>query len=227
MKFALLGAAMLGLCWNMPVAAAPQLALGTASGTPGSATSVTNQFISEVSVVALQYDVLFDGGKLGAASAFTGNALLDHQLFLSSPGPGTSRVVVYSLSNAQLSNGVLAQLYFTIAANAPVGATAVTFTNGILASPAGQAIDGANYVPGSITIVAGPARLGTVARAQNGLVQFEVTGSYNGNYVIQASNNLIDWTPLGTNIAVNGIIQLQDNDSAIFPTRFYRAVVAR
>jgi hypothetical protein len=205
--------------------AASQLTVGTNAGFPDTTIPVSGQFTSDAGVVALQYDVLFDGAKLGATAIAGGNSLVNHNLLLSSLGNGTNRVVVYSYSNAQLTNGVLASLYFTIASNAPVGTTAITLTNGLLANAAAQAVAGASYVPGSLTIVAGPARLGMITRAVNGLIQFQVTGSYNASYVIEASTNLVQWTAVSTNVAVGGMIQLQDADSAVYPTRFYRARV--
>jgi hypothetical protein len=167
--------------------------------------------------------VQFDGGKLASTGIGGGNALLDHAVFVNALGNGTNRVLVYSLSNAALSNGVLAQLYFAIASNAPLGTTAITFTNGLLANAAGQAVNGASYVPGSLTITTGAARLGGITRGTGGLIQFEITGSPNASYVIEASTNLIQWLPIRTNTAVNGLIQLQDADSSVFPLRFYRA----
>jgi hypothetical protein len=54
----------------------------------------------------------------------------------------------------------------------------------------------------------------------NGQFQLSVTGVPGYNYVIAASTNLIDWTPLQTNISPFTFI---DTNAAAVPDRFYRA----
>ncbi|MEJ0088583.1 MAG: chitobiase/beta-hexosaminidase C-terminal domain-containing protein [Limisphaerales bacterium] len=56
----------------------------------------------------------------------------------------------------------------------------------------------------------------------NSAFQLGFAGSSGGNYVLQASTNLTDWTPLSTNLATTNFFNLFDNDATNFPKRFYR-----
>jgi hypothetical protein len=40
--------------------------------------------------------------------------------------------------------------------------------------------------------------------------------------VLQASTNLVDWTPIATNMATTNLFNLMDSNAAGFPSRFYR-----
>ncbi|HEY5232614.1 MAG TPA: FN3 associated domain-containing protein, partial [Verrucomicrobiae bacterium] len=56
----------------------------------------------------------------------------------------------------------------------------------------------------------------------NGMFQMQFLGSPGSNYVLQVSTNLMNWTPMVTNMATtNGIIFI-DPQSGSFPARFYR-----
>ncbi len=54
--------------------------------------------------------------------------------------------------------------------------------------------------------------------------QLQLTGAAGGKYVIQASTNLVTWTPLITNNATNGFLLLTDTNAGKFDHRFYRGV---
>lgn len=220
---ALLGLMML-LAGSSRAATTPEVTLGAGQGAPGTSASVPARLANGAGAVALQYDVLFNGGRLSSSSAAPGNALLGHNAFLSTLGNGRSRLLVYSLSNAQLGNGALAELYFKIASNAPLGTVSITLTNGILANSAGKAIAPVTEVPGSLTITAGPARLGEIVRGGDGLIQFQVSGSSGGIYRLEVSTDLVNWTSVATSTAVDGLIQYTDFDSKTRPLRFYRAI---
>jgi hypothetical protein len=43
-------------------------------------------------------------------------------------------------------------------------------------------------------------------------------------YVLQASTNLTDWTPLSTNLATTNQVNLFDPAASNFPLRFYRTI---
>ncbi len=74
----------------------------------------------------------------------------------------------------------------------------------------------------SATLTIGTLQLGLPAFGPNGF-QFRITGPV-GNYVLQASTNLIDWVTIATtNNAPNGIIDLLDTSASVFDRRFYRA----
>jgi GH25 family lysozyme M1 (1,4-beta-N-acetylmuramidase) len=54
----------------------------------------------------------------------------------------------------------------------------------------------------------------------NGLFQFNLAGAAGSNYVIEASTNLTDWTPLETNVSP---FTFTDTNAVNLPLRFYRA----
>ena len=63
------------------------------------------------------------------------------------------------------------------------------------------------------------------AGTSGGILQIRLSGQSGQQYVIQASANLINWQSISTNIAVDGVIQFSDPDSANRSLRFYRAIV--
>ena len=61
----------------------------------------------------------------------------------------------------------------------------------------------------------------------SGMFRFVLSGSVGTNCVIEASSNLVIWSPISTNtIPASGSIIITDQDSANYPWRFYRAVIA-
>jgi hypothetical protein len=54
--------------------------------------------------------------------------------------------------------------------------------------------------------------------------RLQLQGQSNHPYVIQASADLVNWQPISTNFAVNGVIQISDPRAQFYPVRFYRAV---
>jgi len=54
----------------------------------------------------------------------------------------------------------------------------------------------------------------------NGQFQFDISGVTGLNYSVQASTNLVDWVPLGTNVSPFTFL---DTNAAHFPQRFYRS----
>jgi len=55
---------------------------------------------------------------------------------------------------------------------------------------------------------------------------FNLSGMAGQTVVIEASTNLISWTPLLTNVLVTGSFYFHDPDAANFARRFYRAILA-
>jgi hypothetical protein len=75
----------------------------------------------------------------------------------------------------------------------------------------------------------------TVARPANGLhlfnsgsqskaFNFTISGSTNGNVVVEACENLAQphWIPVSTNTLANGLLLFSDLQSSNHPTRYYR-----
>jgi uncharacterized repeat protein (TIGR03803 family) len=57
-----------------------------------------------------------------------------------------------------------------------------------------------------------------------GEFQLQLAGVAGASYIIQTSTNLVTWTPLLTNIATNGLLQLTDTNASNFERHFYRGV---
>ena len=60
----------------------------------------------------------------------------------------------------------------------------------------------------------------------DGQFQMNFSGTAGGSAVLQASTDLINWTPLNTNSPFNGNIIFTDAQSAEFTHRFYRVMIA-
>jgi hypothetical protein len=56
----------------------------------------------------------------------------------------------------------------------------------------------------------------------NDVFQLRFAGSTGSNYVLQATTNLIDWTPIATNTAVTNHFDFYDANATNYPYRFYR-----
>jgi uncharacterized repeat protein (TIGR03803 family) len=68
-----------------------------------------------------------------------------------------------------------------------------------------------------------PLHLGAAAFI-GGEFEFQLTGAAGASYAIQTSTNLLNWTPLITNIASNGFFLLTDTNASNSNRRFYRGV---
>jgi hypothetical protein len=83
-----------------------------------------------------------------------------------------------------------------------------------------------NAPPAGFTIVQAPQlRLGTPVVASPGSVQFSVAGPPETRVVIEASNDLVQWTAISTNILTNGRIECRETIGAGSARRFYRAAM--
>ncbi len=110
------------------------------------------------------------------------------------------------------------------------GATSATYlTNNVQTNNAGNYTVVAANTYGSVTSLvshlevyhSATATFTATGYTTNNQVQFTVSGVTNSSYVIQASTNLINWTPISTNIAT--FIYL-DSSTTNYPYRFYRAL---
>jgi len=50
-------------------------------------------------------------------------------------------------------------------------------------------------------------------------------GTTGSNYVLEASTNFINWTPLSTNRATTNVFDVFDPQATNFPHRFYRILL--
>jgi hypothetical protein len=104
-----------------------------------------------------------------------------------------------------------------------------------LSIPSFQSIDEGRYTVvvsnnlGSVTsspallLLNGPLRVQSFALS-SGNFSLELAGVAGGEYIIMASSDLIEWVPVFTNYAPNGILSFSDTNAAALNYRFYRAV---
>jgi len=59
----------------------------------------------------------------------------------------------------------------------------------------------------------------------NGGFQLRFAGAPGGNYVLQASTNLLDWTSISSNTATTNSLNLFDLNATNFPSRYYRVLL--
>jgi hypothetical protein len=69
-----------------------------------------------------------------------------------------------------------------------------------------------------------PVNFTTAGFLANGQFELGFTGAVGSNYVLQASTNLINWTPLSTNLALTNFFNLLDPNATNFPSRYYRVL---
>jgi hypothetical protein len=69
-----------------------------------------------------------------------------------------------------------------------------------------------------------PPSFGSAGMTPDGFT-FQLSVSVGSTYVIQASTNLQDWTPIYTNVALTGSLVFTDPAATNCPIRFYRALV--
>ena len=87
-------------------------------------------------------------------------------------------------------------------------------------NPAGSAAT----APSALVLDAGLHLDSFSLNSTNGSMQMRLVGVANSNYVIQASSNLINWSPVATNTPATGLWYFSDPEFASFAHRFYRAV---
>jgi hypothetical protein len=119
----------------------------------------------------------------------------------------------YTLNNTlPTSSSSLYSGPFILTNNATLIATA--FKNGYVTSPAASA---------SFTLRSYPA-FKSVTFATNGAAQLLFSGAAGKTYILKVSTNLLQWTPLLTNIPTTDIFTFLDPSSTNNALRFYRAL---
>jgi hypothetical protein len=74
-------------------------------------------------------------------------------------------------------------------------------------------------------LLGGGAALSINPASVDGGVAIRLNGESGQTYIIQASSDLVNWTSISTNTAVNGVINFVDQDAGNDSARFYRAVL--
>jgi hypothetical protein len=201
-------------------------AVGLAGGLPGDTVALPFVFQAESNITALQFDVVYDGTLFTSGTATNSSAAPEHIAASAMQTNATRRVVLYSMTNAPLDNGIVVAVPFTITNTAPEGIYPIGMTNVIVANRGGERASLAYEVSGYLVVGAiwPPARLRLPMLNQYGL-RFVLNGTPESGYAVQASTNLTQWTALCTNLAQGGVIFFSDRQATNFPHRFYRAVL--
>lgn len=100
-----------------------------------------------------------------------------------------------------------------------IGGYALVATNGYGSATSGTA---SLAISPMVYIANSPTSLGFT----NGGFSFKIIGPTGQDVVVQASSNLVDWLPIQTNQVGDQPFQFADSEGDLWPTRFYRAVLA-
>jgi hypothetical protein len=110
---------------------------------------------------------------------------------------------------------------------ATIASSSAVLVTAEFSDPAGNFNNSSNTMTQTIVLsVTPPPSIGRVSIAPprlDGTMQAKLEGSPGQPFVLEASGDLIHWTPVSTNIAdTNGIATLVESNSIAFPSRFYR-----
>lgn len=208
------------------VSADPTFSAGSTAGVPGSTVRVAINYTTDTNAPSLQFDLVYATNYLSSGEPVAGNALSDHLIGSNELSPGLRRVLIFSFSNAPITNGVLVFMPFTIATNAPDHDEPLVLTNVVVSSPNAQVVP-ASATNGTLAIAI-PPQFSSIAPTNGGVIRLQLAGTVGRSYSIQATTNLPSpqWTTLQTGVATNGVLEFNDVSAGIFARRFYRALVA-
>ena len=127
------------------------------------------------------------------------------------------------------STNANAALYYTLdgslpTTNAFIYAGPVSLTNSATLTANAIETNFNNSVAVSALFIIQPLFFTSSAFDTNSVFQMGFFGTAGSNYVLQASTNLLDWTPLSTNAAATNMFNLFDPGATNFPYRFYRVL---
>lgn len=201
-----------------PAGAGTRLSVGGERGLPGTTVSVPLSLRGETNVTALQADILFDAARLSSGAPIPGAALGGHTLAASQPSNGVRRVVIYSLNNTLLSNGVLASFPFSIPSGAPGGVARLTITNVLVVKADATTVASTN-TSGFVTST--PVFLFPDGHLE-GFLSISAA-SADQCHVVQATTDFVNWSNVFTNAATGRQLEFVDPSAGLHPFRFYRA----
>jgi hypothetical protein len=121
-----------------------------------------------------------------------------------------------------------AAIYYTLDGSLPV-TNSLLYTNvfqllgNATVSAAAFASNYYNSVAVSAQFVVPPVQF-LSGNPSNGVFQMQFLGSLGSNYVLQASTNLLNWSPLATNPAPTNVLNFVDPTWSNYPSRFYRVL---
>jgi hypothetical protein len=135
-----------------------------------------------------------------------------------------------SVTVAMLPPDTNATIYYTLDGSLPssnslvyAGPIVLTNSDTVTASAFEAGFDNSIGASGLFTIVP-PILLISPPTLSHGVFQIELSGATNGNYILQASTNLAEWTSLSTNSTTTTPFYITDPNAANFSQRFYRVL---
>jgi hypothetical protein len=122
-----------------------------------------------------------------------------------------------------------ATLYYTLNGTLPTTnsllySSPLLLTNNVILTANAFEIGFDNSVAASALFNAQPLYLTAMSFSPNNGFQLELLGMTGSNYVLQATTNFIDWTPIATNTGTTNLLNLMDTDASNFHYRFYRVL---
>ena len=125
----------------------------------------------------------------------------------------------WSLNGTALSGGASSVLTLTNVQTTDAGSYTVVVTN-----PVGSATSAVATLTVTNPPCTTPPRFGSAGMTANGFT-FQLSVSIGCDYVILASTNLKDWTPISSNVALTETLEFTDSTATNLSVRFYRARV--
>ncbi|PYJ59783.1 MAG: hypothetical protein DME24_11860 [Verrucomicrobia bacterium] len=86
-------------------------------------------------------------------------------------------------------------------------------------------VSGVSPAAATIASVEAPPRLTVLERDGEGRIRLQIEGTAARQYVLEVSDDLLHWTPLGTLENTTGTVQFLDTESPLLRQRYYRAVL--
>jgi hypothetical protein len=194
--------------------ASPSLSVGLAVGTPGTTVQVAVHYTTDTNAAALQFDLIYDPAYLTSGEPVRGDALSEHLVASSEPSPGVRRVLIFSMSNTPITNGVLAYVPFTIRTNTPDHDEPMTLSNVVVANLEADVIPA--YTTNGVLAVATQPRFTSIRPAAGSAMHLELVGPPGRRFLIQGSRSLAQpiWAPLYSNVASSGVLKFDDLSAA-------------
>src|SRR6185369_15973479 len=110
---------------------------------------------------------------------------------------GTRRLLIYSMNNAPLTPGALANFPFSVSTGTQGGSFSLLLTNVLLANAAAGPV-ASSVISGSITL----GLLNPVVARLDGNVDVFLTAGPSQPYILQASTNFVQWVNIFTNASL-------------------------
>ena len=87
--------------------------------------------------------------------------------------------------------------------------------------------DNVSVSSGNLATGAAPPFISDLRRHSGDVIELIIHGQPGHTYKVEASTNLLHWTPLATPLNTTGSFTLIDPDAPNHPVRFYRVILER